>query len=400
VSHAARVLTSAQRKGQAWAVMLSPAELGRRVVDEARALGFHRVGLVPVEASAAHGLYQAWLAAGHHGEMAYLASPEHADGRRHPHAILPGARTLVVVALSYARPDGPVPLGLRGTIARYARGADYHHVFKEKLDALAARLRQEVPGLLARACVDTAPLLERDAAERAGLGFVAKNTMLIAPGLGSYVLLGELLLDVEARMEDLEPARKRCGSCRACLDACPTGAFVEAGVLDARRCISYLTIELVGAIPRELRPLIGRHVFGCDICQEVCPFNAADRRDAAPELAPLSAERGTPDLLQLVQLGSNQFRHFVKQSALRRVHRAQLLRNVCVALGNAGDPRAIEPLRARLADSHPLVREHAAWALGRLGDREGLRRRVFVETDPRVREELELSLLDLDVPPA
>jgi epoxyqueuosine reductase len=369
-----------------------PAELGRRIVDEARALGFHRVGLVPVAPSADHARYLDWLAAGRHGDMAYLATPEHVDGRRDARALLPGARTLVVVALSYARADLVAPAALAGRVARYARGADYHLVMKEKLERLAGRLRAVVPTLAARSCVDTAPLLERDAAERAGLGFVAKNTMLIAPGLGSYVLLGELLVDAEATLESGEPQKKRCGSCRACLDACPTGAFVDAFQLDARRCISYLTIELTGSIPRALRPLVGTHVFGCDICQEVCPFNAAGRDDAAPELRP---SRGLPDLLQLIGLGQNQYRQLVKRTALRRLHLPQLLRNVCVALGNAGDPRALSPLRARLGDRHALVREHAAWALGRLQDEKSLRDQLFVESDATVRAELEESLLDL-----
>jgi epoxyqueuosine reductase len=217
--------------------------------------------------------------------------------------------------------------------------------------------------------------------------------MLIAPGLGSYVVLGELLLDVEAALPaPPPPVRKRCGECRACLDACPTGAFVDAFTLDARRCISYLTIEHTGTIPRDLRPLIGTHIFGCDICQEVCPFNAGSADSPpAPELAPQLA-RTAPALIPLLGLGAYQFRRFVNRTSMRRVHRAQFLRNVCVALGNAGDPAAIPALRDALDDRHALVRAHAAWALGRLGDRDALLARRTAETDPAVHAEIDAAL--------
>ena len=375
----------------------SPAEAGRTIVEEARALGFHRVGLAPVEPAARFDVYRDWLAAGRAGEMRWMAEPGHLEGRRDPRALLASARTVVVVALAYGAPD-LVPLGggPRGVISRYARGADYHGVLKARLRVLAARLADRLGrAVAARPCVDTAPLLERDLAERAGVGFVAKNTMLIAPGLGSYVLLGELLLDLEAASPgpaEPEAAKKRCGECRACLDACPTGAFDDAYVLDARRCISYLTIELQGPIPPALRPAIGTRVFGCDVCQEVCPFNAGaaagTSEPPARELVPTDEERAHPALLFLLGLGAARFRRWVEGSAMRRVRREQLLRNVCVALGNAGDPAAIPALRAALRDRHWLVRAHAAWALGRLGDREALREAADGEADPRVREEI------------
>ncbi len=341
---------------------LDPIALARRIVEESKALGFHRAGIAPVEPAARHQLFREWIDGGRHGEMTYLARSEDVERRRDPGALLAGARTIVSVALAYAggAPPPPEPGTPRGIVARYARGRDYHMVLKEKLGALAARIAAALEREVAwRACVDTAALLERDAAEAAGVGFVAKNTMLIAPGLGSYVVLGELLLDVEATPTAEEPARKRCGECRACLDACPTGAFVDAYVLDARRCISYLTIERRGAIPRELRASIGTRIFGCDVCQEVCPFNAA---------SPAGGEAGAPELIPLLGLGQNQFRRFVRRTALRRIHRSQLLRNVCVALGNAGDTAAVPALRAAFQKEGPLVREHAAWALGRLGD--------------------------------
>jgi epoxyqueuosine reductase len=288
-------------------------------------------------------------------------------------------------------------------IARYARGDDYHDVMRKKLrrlaDAVANLLGRPV---LARHCVDTAPLLERAAAERAGLGFAAKSTMTIVPGVGSYVMLGELLLDVEIAAD--EPMTPRCGSCRLCLDACPTGAFVDAHVLDAGRCISYLTIETSGPIPRELRPLIGLRVFGCDVCQDVCPFNAAAaNKPSAPEFEP-RPHLAAPDLIELLELGSARYRQFVKGTALRRTHRAQLARNAAIALGNAKDPRAIVPLaRAVAAHTSALVRGHAAWALGEIGP---LAREIAEQTltcardhdaDAFVRDEAQLALTKIGV---
>jgi epoxyqueuosine reductase len=339
-----------------------------RVISElARELGFHRAAVVPIEPPRRHELYASWLAAGHAGEMAYLAQPEHVAQRADLTTLLDSARSLVVVALAYERRDPEAPIALRGRIARYARGEDYHLVMRDKLVALGNALAEKLGRPVAtRPCVDSAPVLEREWAERAGLGFVAKNTMLIAPGLGSYVVLGELLVDVELPVT-AEPQKPRCGACRSCLDACPTGAFVDAYVLDARRCISYLTIEHQGVIPRELRPQLGTWVFGCDVCQEVCPFNAGAGGEPDPLLRPRSVEHALPDLVALASKGANQLRQLVKRTALRRVSREVLLRNVAVALGNTGSPDAIPALVALLANRSPLVRAHAVWALRRLG---------------------------------
>lgn len=394
----------------------SPEALRDVIVAEARRLGFHRVGLVPVQPPLRYQAYRDWLDRGMHGTMAYMAAPAHVHGRRDLRTLAEGARTLVVVALAYAK-SGGVPgrdsgqdasedagrdsgqdagLGpIRGFVARYARGSDYHGVLKERLRALADTVSAAVGRpVAARPCVDSAPVLERDLAEAAGIGFTAKNTMLIAPGLGSYVVLGELLLDVDAAPTAAARPPGRCGRCRACLDACPTGAFTGAYVLDARRCISYLTIEHEGPIPRALRPAVGTMIFGCDICQEVCPFNAAapDRHPPDPALVPLAPDRGAPDLLALLALGANQRRRYVEGTALRRASRAQLLRNICVALGNAGDARAIEPLAGAVRDRSPLVRAHAAWALGRLGATDICRRALDEETDPDVQDELRAAI--------
>ncbi|MGN6104079.1 MAG: tRNA epoxyqueuosine(34) reductase QueG [Kofleriaceae bacterium] len=364
----------------------------------ARELGFTRAAVVPIEPPRRHDLYTHWLAAGHAGEMAYLATPAHTETRADLTALLDSARALIVVALAYHRAD-PVPADrlVRGRIARYTRGEDYHLVLRDKLVALAERLAEALGRPVAtRPCVDSAPILEREWAERGGLGFVAKNTMLIAPGAGSYVVLGELLVDVELPISAPEaPTAPRCGSCRACLDACPTGAFVDAYVLDARRCISYLTIEHHGAIPRELRASIGTWVFGCDVCQEVCPYNAGKPPPADPRLAARSLDHALPDLIALAARGANQMRQFVRRSALRRVPRDVLLRNVAVALGNTGAPEAIPALISLLESRDPLVRGHAAWALGRFADpaaRAALEAAQAREGDPFVLDELAAAL--------
>lgn len=339
----------------------------KAVVDLCKELGFARAAVLPIEAPRRHDLYTSWLAGGHAADMAYLASPEHVQPRADLRALLETAQSLVVVALAYDRHD-PIPASaLTGKIARYARGEDYHLVMRDRLVMLADRIAGELGHAVAtRTCVDSAPILEREWAERGGLGFVAKNTMLIAPGIGSYVVLGELLvaapLEVTATTQ-----RPRCGSCRSCLDACPTGAFVDAFVLDARRCISYLTIEFHGIVPRELRPQIGTWIFGCDICQEVCPFNAGKGPAAEPMLTPRSHAHALPDLVELAFTNTNQLRQFTKRTALRRTPRPILRRNIAIALGNTGDPRAIPALAHLLEDPHAIVRAHAIWALAQLG---------------------------------
>ena len=383
----------------------SALELAARVRAAGQDLGFARVGFAaidPLELGAER--LAAWLGAGRHAEMAYLV-----EGPRHdPRRLLSTAKTLIAVALAYPATPDLVPLRrseegqpLTGIVARYARGEDYHDVMRKKLrrlaDAVANLLGRPV---LARHCVDTAPLLERAAAERAGLGFASKSTMTIIPGVGSYVMLAELLVDVEIAADT--PMAPRCGSCRLCLDACPTGAIVEAHVVDARRCISYLTIELNGPIPRELRPLIGVRVFGCDVCQDVCPFNAsAEHKPSAPEFAPRS-NLTAPDLIGLLELGSARYRQLVKGTALRRTHRAQLARNAAIALGNTKDVRAVIPLaRAVAAHTSPLVRGHAAWALGEIGEaaREHAQQVLTCasahDADSFVREEAALALARL-----
>ena len=403
------------------AAPVTPEHLRDFILAEARERGFHLTAIAPVTAPRRYQAYRAWLAAGMHGIMTYMAADAHVQGRGDLRTLLADARTAVVVALAYPRPgsalargdardadaDGVDAAGAdaagadagtpRGVVAGYARGRDYHGVLKERLWSLAAAITAQIGrDVAARPCVDSAPVLERDLAEAAGLGFTGKNTMLITPGLGSYTLLGELLLDVEVAATPVRErdVKQRCGACRACLDACPTQAFPAPFVLDARRCVSYLTIEHRGSIPPGLRPGLGSHVFGCDVCQDVCPFNAAapDRHAPEPALAPAGPDSGAPDLLRLLALGSNQHRRLVEGTALRRASREQLVRNACVALGNAGDARAVPALARLLEDRSAVVRGHAAWALGRLGAVAPLAEALERERDPEVQAELRAAL--------
>jgi epoxyqueuosine reductase len=351
-------------------VNLDPREAASRVKARALELGFEAVGIAaagPLEASA-H--YQAWLAAGRHGEMRYLASPKHRARRDEPERLLHGLRSVVCVALCH-EPDRDAARDERlGRIARYAVGEDYHRVMRDRLFGLARWMERELlPGSRALWYSDTGAILERGWAERAGLGWVGKHAGLLSESIGSWFLLGEILVDREL-WPDRPLDHERCGTCRRCLDGCPTAAIVAPYQVDARRCISYLTIELKGAIPVELRPLVGDWVFGCDVCQEVCPWNrfappAREARFHARALEGWTLER----FLTLDQAG---FEALFAGSPVRRAHRAGFLRNVCVALGNRAEPAAAPALMRSLAqDPEPLVRRHAAWALGEMARRNG-----------------------------
>ncbi len=378
------------------------AEAGERIgaLDlvrrEALALGFCAVGVTSVDRLTEDGdRLRGWLALGYQGAMQYLTVP----GRETPSQLLECARSIVSVALDYGErsPDEPEDGSdePRGRIARYALGPDYHGLVKARLRQLADRLASRLGRtVVARPCVDTAPLLERGAAERSGLGFVGKNTLLIIPGVGSTVVLGELLVDLE--LPRGTPLRRRCGRCTACLDACPTGALVSPYLLDARRCISYLTIEHRGAIPRDLRAGIGDRIYGCDICQNVCPWNRGRRANAGASAPAASAPPRlfvppNPKLIALLEQRSGDYRRLVRGTALGRASREQLARNAAIALGNSGSPAALGPLsRALTSNPSPVIRGHAAWALGQLpeSDAEGvLERAASADSDPEVRSE-------------
>jgi epoxyqueuosine reductase len=343
---------------------MSAESLEQRLEQRARELGFELVGIAPATPADGFAHLQDWLAQGFAGEMAYMQ--RHGDARRHPDAVLRDVRSVVMVGMNYnpGRGDDEPADGLRGQVARYAAGADYHDVLRGKLNELLAWVQTEAPGTHGRGVVDSAPLLERDFARRAGLGWFGKNTMLINKHLGSYSLLGALLLD-RALAPSTPFEANHCGSCARCLDACPTDAFAGPYQLDARRCISYLTIELRGPIPAELRPGIGVWVFGCDVCQEVCPWNRKAPLGREPALQPGEVGRDV-DLIELLALSEEEFRRRFRGTALWRTRRRGLLRNAAIALGNLGDARALPALTRALDDEEPLVREAARWAVAQL----------------------------------
>ena len=369
----------------------------RWICEQAREVGFDLCGLAPAEAFPELAQVAAWLERGHAGEMNYLR-----DGRRvDPRLALDGARSVVVVALNYnsSHPYSTEQAGMRdedsprGWISRYAWGDDYHEVLREKLNALVARMHLQWPEPFeARAYVDTGPVVERVVAKYAGLGWLAKNTCLINEQLGSWLFLGVILTTLELEPSvgpGQRPAADLCGNCTLCLDACPTQAFAAPYVLDARRCISYLTIELRGAIPEELRPATGNALIGCDICQDVCPWN---RKSPVTELAQFqpraveaNGENGkekmengatlfAPELEWIASLSQEEFSRIFRGSAVKRAKWRGLVRNACVALGNSRLVRGtaaytrVVTLLERLASSDDsLLAEHARWALRRLG---------------------------------
>lgn len=369
------------------------------------------MGIATTDPSAHGTFFKEWLGRGFHGEMAYLARPDAVARRGDLRGTMEDVRSVVVLAQDYYQEDPPgIPGDLsRGVVARYARGEDYHDVLKNRLQELLGWVRQEARGRgLAQdvqgfAYVDTGPILERELGERAGLGWFGKNAMLIHPRRGSYFFLGLLLLDIPL---PLGPPLEAdfCGSCRACLDACPTGALLGRGergapVMDARRCISYLTIELRGPIPREFRPAIGNRIFGCDICQEVCPFSRKFSKPSEESAYSARPELDGPPLVELAErllsLSGRGFRRVFEDSPVLRAGRKGLLRNVCVALGNWGSPSGVPVLARALVDSASLVRGHAAWALGTVGSPEALAllsEQAADEDNDWVRGEIELGL--------
>jgi epoxyqueuosine reductase len=339
--------------------------LETRLKQQAHASGFELVGIAPATDADGFERLRDWLSRGFAGTMDYMQ--RHGDARRHPSSILPEVRSVVMVGMNY-RPAAEQESPQRSArISCYARGTDYHSVLRVRLNFLLAWLRQERSDCLGRGVVDTAPLLERDFARRAGLGWFGKNTMLLNKRLGSYFFLGALLVNLELAPDSPHIA-SHCGTCTACLDACPTGAFPAPGVLDARRCISYLTIEHRGEVPVELRPGLGDWLFGCDVCQEVCPWN----RKAPPGAEP--ALQGRPelvrlDLIELLSLSEEEFRRRFRGTALLRTKRSGLLRNAALVLGNTGDRSALPALRRALEDAEPLVSEAARWAIDAIQSR-------------------------------
>jgi epoxyqueuosine reductase len=368
--------------------------LKERIREEGLSLGFGSIGFAEAGVAPHADRLSAWLAEGRHGTMAWIARDP--ARRVDPRVVLAGARTVISASVPYYRGDWPEGEGEgppRGRIARYAWGRDYHKRIRSRLRRLARAIATMCPQARWLAYVDTGPMLDRAWAERAGVGWIGKNTNVILQGQGSWFFLGEILTDLA--IDPDPPARNHCGTCSRCIAACPTGAIVGPDQLDARRCISYLPIEHRGAIPLELRPLIGTRIFGCDDCQEVCPWNRFAVATSDPDFAE-RPEQQTPQLIPLLSLDEDAFRARFQGTAILRAKRSGFVRNVAVALGNLGDPRSVAPLvRALEGDADPLVRGHAAWALGRIGGeapRAALEKAAARESSSSVITEIQAAL--------
>jgi epoxyqueuosine reductase len=340
-------------------------ELKKELIAYARELGFDSCRIAACAAPEHASEFRTWLREGAAGEMSYMERGE--EKRCDPQKVLPGARSIVVLALNYWQGESATPKGVgaaTGSIARYAWGEDYHEVISRKLDKIDNVLRGF--GGTQKSYVDTGPILERDHAAQAGIGWHGKSTMLINTRLGTWFFLGEILTTLELPPD--APQRDRCGTCERCIKACPTGAITAPHRLDARRCISYLTIELKGSIPVELRPLVGNRIFGCDDCLDACPWNrfAQVSRETA-----FSARRSTTGMLlrDYLKLTDEEFRALLRNSPIKRIKRRGFLRNVCVALGNVGSLADLSALRRAASDPDELIAEHAVWAIERIQQR-------------------------------
>lgn len=374
--------------------MSAAANLTSELKAEALRLGFPLAGACPAVSPEGVTRLGEWLHLGYGGEMDYIGRRQQAYAD--PCLVLEGARSILMLAMNYRTAEPQPARAGEGRISRYAWGpADYHDVIHERLQQLVRLIESRVPGAAARGVVDSAPLLEREFAQLAGLGWVGKHTLLLSRQQGSYFFLAALLTDQDL-VYDEPTETDHCGSCTACLDACPTQAFVQPHLLDATRCISYLTIELDAPIPRELRPGIGDWLFGCDVCQEVCPWNrfaplspetAFEPRDDAPS-NPMA-------LAELFDLNDDAFRRRFRRTPLWRAKRRGLLRNAAIVLGNQRAADALPALLRGLNDSEPLVRGACAWALGELGSKEArpaLRKRLADEPDETVRQEIAAAI--------
>ena len=339
------------------------SSLEERLKSEARARGFALAGIAPATEADGFVHFTHWLDRGFAGEMDYLQ--EHREHRRHPRSVLTDVKSVMMLGMEYTHGTST---SNGGRVAAYAQGPEYHRFIWDRMNELTAWLEAEVPGCRAHAVADTAPLLERDFARRAGLGWIGKNTLLIHPQRGSFFFLGAVLTDLELR-PDAPFAKSHCGTCAACLDACPTQAFPQPHVLDATKCISYLTIELRSAIPVELREPMGNWLYGCDVCQDVCPWNRKAPLDA---VFPHDASLESLDAIELLGMNKAAFRARFKKTSLWRNRRSGLLRNAAIVLGNTGDERSLPALRAALNDDQ-LIAEAAAWAIEQIESRCGMK---------------------------
>ncbi|MGF6711925.1 epoxyqueuosine reductase [Luteibacter sp. W1I16] len=344
------------------------ASLAAQIKRWARELGFADVGVAGIDLGDDEAYLERWLAEGHHGEMDYMA--RHGTRRSRPAELEPGTLRVISVRMDYVPPGTPNAWDVihdreQAYVARYALGRDYHKVMRNRLQKLAAKIEECVGDFRYRAYVDSAPVLEKAIARNAGLGWIGKHTVLINKRAGSYFFLGELYTDLPLPVD--EPASAHCGSCRRCIDVCPTQAIVGPYRLDARRCISYLTIELKGSIPVELREPMGNRVFGCDDCQLVCPWNKFAQEATEPDFAPRHSLDG-PRLVDLFAWSEQEFLSRTEGMAIRRTGYEGWLRNIAVGLGNSPtSDEVIAALEARAGDPSPVVREHVAWARERHG---------------------------------
>lgn len=366
-----------------------------RLKQRALQLGFDLVGIARAAPSPTLDAYFRWVERGMQGTMSYMARPDRQARRRDLNEILPGAQSLVIVGLDYrsfAIPNDLLQDPARGRIAAYAWNLDYHDIMAPRLETLADWLQDDSgQAMNQRVYVDTGAILERSHAQQAGMGFVGKNTMLIHPRRGSTFFLGEILTGLEFDHYDQPHRPTLCGTCTRCLNACPTGAFPEPYVLDSRRCISYLTIEHKGWIDRDLRPLMGNWIYGCDICQDICPFQRFATETREPAFRPIDMNRVAPRLVDVLALDEATFDARYQGSPIHRIRRERLVRNACVAAANGNITESAPLLTALLDDGSPLVRGHAAWALWQITEgqvRPLLLKRLDREVDPQVREEI------------
>ena len=357
------------------------------IEQTAFALGFSGFGITrpTVDEAARH--LQTWLAQNYEGEMAYMG--RWAEKRSDLNKVLPEVQSVLCLRLDYftaSKNMGFLDRPDFGDISLYALNEDYHDVMLSKLKDVEKKIKAEFPASQTKAYVDTGPILEKPLAQQAGLGWIGKHTNLLSEGIGSWYFLAEILTDIW--LPESEPAINRCGTCRECIDICPTGAIVAPYVLDARRCISYLTIELKGVIPLEFRKAVGNRIYGCDDCQIVCPWNSF----ATPVQEPAFQGQVTSlRLVDLIRLDDDGFNRLFHKSPIKRLKRRGLLRNVAVALGNSGNADAVKPLIEALQDKEPLIRAHVVWALGELLLEKSLPVvQQYQETDPIVLEEIRL----------
>ncbi|MBF0279182.1 MAG: tRNA epoxyqueuosine(34) reductase QueG [SAR324 cluster bacterium] len=369
--------------------------LTQQIKKKALDLGFDLVSIIPVSPSTTIDVYANWLASGYAGEMSYLE--KHYERKKDLQNVMPQTRSLISLAINYytkhvfeAEKKDPS----KGLFSSYAWGDDYHQIVREKLEQLRAFIQERMPVQGdSRVYVDTGPILEREYAVRGGLGWFGKNSMLINRQKGSWFFLAEILL---SNVLEYDPVivKEGCGSCTLCLDACPTNAIVLDGLVDARRCLSYLTIELKGSIPQEFRQAMGNIIFGCDICQDVCPWNI---KATVSQVSAFRSrgENNMPNLIDLMSLSQTEFSRRFKNSPVKRSKRRGFLRNVAIALGNWGSPQAIPALKHGLSDEEPLIKIHSAWALGQISHPEAkqvLKAALEVEKEEEVIREIKEAL--------